>query len=336
MYFGLAFAFTIIGLAAGYLVAASDTPVVSAALPILAGLATATIAVVAGRADLDRITSYIRDVTKEAKSRDVATEVNALTRLGRVAEEHTRTTVRALGLLTTLFALGFAAGLGAGTWVRVGGFVNAWAHPLSGPWSVEDEDGERAMVPSFESALYWLGLERDLRKAGVRASTIEALYDQYVVEFTERILAVEPEPSMSAATAAHRSLAPLASTFATPITNGTGPVGDPAIHSALEALLQGATASIADVPRASTLEARLEALRVEVESQLRWPLGTGVPFMLVPPEGFGFDSELLPPTPFVLPPGAEPWTVEPWYVDPRYLDPRYLDQEHFEPRQLAP
>jgi len=212
MYFGLAFAFTIIGLTAGYLVAASETPVVSAALPILAGLATAAIAVVTGRVDLERIGTYVKDLAKEAKQRDPAAEVATLSRLGRLAEDHTRSTVRALGLLTTLFALGFAGGLGTGTWVRVGGHVNAWAHPVAGPWNDKEGNEAGTMVDSFEGALYWLGLEQQLRRSGVPKGTIAQLYEQYVKEFEEAFVAGEPRkeaepPRAWSRTAAHQAVA---------------------------------------------------------------------------------------------------------------------------------
>jgi len=251
MYFGLAFAFTIIGLTAGYLVAASETPVVSAALPVLAGLASAAIAVVAGRADLERIGTYVKDLAEVTKQRDPAAEVATLTRLGRLAEDHTRSTVRALGLLTTLFAVGFAGGLSTGTWVRVGGHVNAWAHPVAGPWNVPNDIAPRTMVDSFEGALYWLGLEQQLRRSGVPKETIAALYDQYVRELnevvSEREPSRDPQPApgraaltVSPSTVAHHAVA--GGTFASvaPIAPWGTRIPDavPAVHmEAMEALL---------------------------------------------------------------------------------------------------
>jgi hypothetical protein len=278
MYFGLAFAFTVIGLTAGYLVAASETPVVSAALPILAGLATAAIAVVTGRVDLERIGSYVKDLAKEAKQRDPAAEVATLTRLGRLAEDHTRSTVRALGLLTTLFALGFAGGLGTGTWVRVGGHVNAWAHPVAGPWSDEKGTERRtiAMVDSFEGALYWLGLEQQLRRSGVPKGTIAQLYEQYVKEFDEVVVPPSPDPDpepapggaalrMSPRTAAHRAVA--GGTFASVAAIAPGraqiPTPVPAVFmEILEALRDDVLDELAVIQAAPGLDAGPALFRV--------------------------------------------------------------------------
>lgn len=316
MYAGLALAFAIIGITAGYLVAASETPVVSAALPVLAGLASAAIAVVAGRADLERIVSYVKDVSKQAKERDPNAEDATLNRLARLAEDHTRSTVRALGLLTSLFALGFAAGLGAGTWVRVGGHVNAWAHPVTGPWTVAKEGEARYMIASFEGALYWLGLEQQLRRAGVPIETIVGLYDQYVIEINA-VAATAPEPCSTEAgscrdelrvplrTAAHAavaggtlaSVAPIA-----PYASGTR-VPDPApavfmdVLAALQRTMrdgaswQESTLDLTDIvtdirrglddlPRASAFTEAFEALGRRIDTPLCWrpaPVGGAMP-----------------------------------------------------------
>ena len=196
----LVLAFAGIGLVAGFMVAASESPVVSAALPVLAGLVTAAITALSSRIDVGKAMQRVealRDRLADGKTQVDDDAVAELVADHRSVVRHAEATTRMLGSLTLAFVVCFALGLGAGMWSRLDG-VLAWAvSPLAGPWARPGVSADAGMPPSTSAALLWLALDQRLRQAGVPNDTIVALYEASHAEVAAaaKALAGDAEPT---------------------------------------------------------------------------------------------------------------------------------------------
>lgn len=176
----LVLAFAGIGLVAGFMVAASESPVVSAALPVLAGLVTAAITALSARIDVGKAMQRVeslRDRLTDGKTQVDDDTVAALVADHRSVVRHAEATTRMLGSLTLAFVVCFALGLGTGMWSRLDGVLARVVSPLSGPWERRGVSADATMPPSASAALLWLALDQRLRQAGVPNDTIVALFE---------------------------------------------------------------------------------------------------------------------------------------------------------------
>lgn len=190
-YIGFAGALAILGFAAGFMVAASASPAVTAALPVLAGLATGAIAALRGRTDRQALDERFETLKSTLTSgANVATDASLATfRASNAAIlKHLRVNTAAVGAVTFAFALFFVVGLGLGMWARLDGAAARQLSPLAGPWEIAATEGTeaRVMPPSSSAALYWLGRQQQLRLAGVPPRTIAGIFDAHVLEVDAR------------------------------------------------------------------------------------------------------------------------------------------------------
>ncbi|MDZ7800775.1 MAG: hypothetical protein U5K81_08310 [Trueperaceae bacterium] len=190
-YIGFAGALAILGFAAGFMVAASASPAVTAALPVLAGLATGAIAALRGRTDRQALDERFEGL-KSTLSSDSHVATDAALSTFRASNtailRHLRVNTAAVGAVTFAFALFFVVGLGLGMWARLDGAAARTLSPLAGPWEIEVTEGSQARVmpPSTSAALYWLGRQQQLRLAGVPPRTVAGIFDAHVLEVDAR------------------------------------------------------------------------------------------------------------------------------------------------------
>lgn len=148
-----------VAVALGYMVGGSGTPVVGPVAPTIFGLVAAALSLVAS----GRMPSI---GAVSAGGNDKA-DVNAPARVG---------------VVLTIFAVAFISGSIVGTFARTQQwFAPEVSTPDSFPW-----DRHKFQPPTIESALQWIGLQKQLLKRGYSEAEIDTLYSIQVTEWERR------------------------------------------------------------------------------------------------------------------------------------------------------
>lgn len=158
-----------LGVIAGFMVGGSETPVASAAIPAVAGVVTATLAVISGRSAIGEFNQLLKDALGKAGDGQAA----SLKASADSLLDQTRRTARQVGIAALLFALAYASGITLGSWLRLSGRWGQLLAPLTAPWNAAD-------TPlTFKAQSDWLVYQQGLKKAGVPDATLNDLFRAY-------------------------------------------------------------------------------------------------------------------------------------------------------------
>lgn len=173
----------LVGAVVGFMVGASDTPVVGTVIPVVFGVITAALAVI-GRSPLP-LAKELVELANNQGWQDRAQELLD-TELRRA-----RGTPLKFGVVLVVFAVLYAAGSFAGVQARTNAWLLPRPVPAPFPWNGAKAPG------TVERALEWLTVAQSLRAAGYSDEHIQDLYkieSNAIQTVIDRASATQPFP----------------------------------------------------------------------------------------------------------------------------------------------
>lgn len=164
----------LVGLTIGYMSGGSQTPVVSAAIPVIFGLVATAFAVLQTKSG--KISNTSSRPTSPLHPH-LALRRDEKRQLTLIASAHLQ---RNIGICLVTFSIGFLVGAHCGAYVRLHDVLRPQAAPADFAWKSLEPP------PSVEAALQWLAIQQRMETAGYSANQIGEIYQIQIKEWRTR------------------------------------------------------------------------------------------------------------------------------------------------------
>jgi len=164
----------LVGVTIGYMSGGSQTPVASAAIPVIFGLAATAIAVLQTKG---RRVEQTRTRKLPPLVPDIALYRQELKRSAMAAAAGVQ---RNIGICLVTFSAGFLIGAHCGAYVRLHDVLRPQPMPSDFAWKTTERP------PSVEAALQWLAVQQRMELGGYSANQVGEMYQIQLTEWRMR------------------------------------------------------------------------------------------------------------------------------------------------------